>query len=335
MLNPRTVIILMMLICSKSEQLCFGQSGASQESFEQGYQSYMRNQFPIAETHFRRALQSAPTDEDKAFILKFLGISQFMRGDKRSSSETFKEAITLNQKTNIFQGEVLDTSIIPFFNAVKKSTLQAIKNNEKRKPRASKKRLVEDSKNKKKRRRKKRRREREPSETAIAGDKKADKAPRTTSGFRAVHLLPLGVGHFIEQSYVTGSFYGLSQLVAIGIAVGKANDIETEEAENSVIAKSPDYTQEQKREFITRNDAFIEALDNDRIVALGVFGLSYVASVLHGSFMEVPTKFVQSDLAEPTRFAALTNAKDRHISPTFDISPYYDGAKLQVSWSLR
>jgi len=81
-----------LLAAGLSLGLMFAGQGQAQ-TFEEGYQSYMRNQFPVAELQFRAAVKKAKTKEDRAFIQKFIGICQFMRGDKKSAANSFFEAL--------------------------------------------------------------------------------------------------------------------------------------------------------------------------------------------------------------------------------------------------
>src|SRR5690606_27133460 len=68
---------------------------------------------------FKQALQKKMAPGAKAKTLKLLGISQYMRGNKGGAANTFKAALKANPKTVISQNEVLDESVIGFFNGVK------------------------------------------------------------------------------------------------------------------------------------------------------------------------------------------------------------------------
>lgn len=318
------------------QDLALGQS-SSQAAFEQGYQSYMRNQFPIAETHFRKALQTAPTGEDKAFILKFLGISQYMRGDKKSATLSFREAVTLNPKTAIFQGEVLDSTVIPFFNNVKKSTLASVKA-VKKKPKISKKsksKVASEKKKKKKRRKKKRKTN--DDDIQISFDPVEEKKPvAKKSGFRPLHLLPFGIGHFADSNYFWGSAYGVVQAVSLLTYFNKNTEIAAEEKENEEIQARDDLTDDNKREFIQQNNKFLTALDEDAQLSISLFGLTYLISLIHGMSVDPPQASALHDKDAGSILARLPDAnRENPYRPQIDFHRHKNNHVISATWELR
>lgn len=255
-------VLLQVLIITGLLAPCFSYGqGKGQDYFERGYQAYMRNQFPIAESFFRRALKQAEEKKDKAFILKFGGISQYMRGDKRSSSRTFRNALKLDPELDIFPEEVLDPSVITFFQNVKIRFLQTYQPNNQ----IASGKEVRKKKSKAKRRKKKKR--------------KAKKRPST---FSFLHLLPFGTPQFHNKQFIMGAFYGGAQVVSLGLYAKRLSQISDEEAENREVEENPDLDEATRSQFLEENNKFISAVEEDAQLAIASFGLFYFTSVVHG-----------------------------------------------------
>ncbi|SMF36247.1 tetratricopeptide repeat protein [Pseudobacteriovorax antillogorgiicola] len=289
-MTPKGIQFLLVLWLGFSSQFGISQ-GSGQQYFELGYQAYMRNQFPIAETHFRRAFTNASTPEDKGFILKFLGISQFMRGDRKSAAASFMQAVRLDPSLAVFQEEVLDPSVIKFFDAVKVQALKSVVRNTPP-PKSSTpapgamtgadiieesdsvdasppvEQKVEKKKKKKKRKKRRRRKKRPPVEEE--------------SSFSMMHLLPFGTPQFYNGEYIFGSIYGLGQVATLGIFITRQSEIAKEEDENSRVEADESLSQEVKDAFIEENSNYISTLETDASTALIGFGLLYTTSVVHG-----------------------------------------------------
>ncbi|MEZ4743873.1 MAG: hypothetical protein R3B45_15750 [Bdellovibrionota bacterium] len=101
--------------------LLFSSTGFSQ-SLESGMKKYRVGDLVDAEDDFRAAAAKA-TGRKKATILKMLGICQYMLGDMSSSKKNFKTALKLNPSLQISPKDVLDESVLPFFNSLKQTTV--------------------------------------------------------------------------------------------------------------------------------------------------------------------------------------------------------------------
>lgn len=94
-------------------QKAFGQS------YQAGYSYYMKGKTAKAESALLKALKLTKRASEKAKIYKLLGIVQYMRNKKGAATTSFRRALAFNPRTSISSSEVLDTSVIAYFNQVK------------------------------------------------------------------------------------------------------------------------------------------------------------------------------------------------------------------------
>jgi len=92
---------------------------AFSQSYSTGYKKYVKGDFAGAENAFKIALNKNQSDAEKARLYKMIGISQYMQGKRIAAESSFQQAKTMNPYINISASEVLDDSIIPFFNTVR------------------------------------------------------------------------------------------------------------------------------------------------------------------------------------------------------------------------
>ena len=88
------------------------------QSYHSGYQLYVSGDFSGAELAFKRALNYAKTVPEKTRLYKMLGISQYMLGKRIESASSFKQAKQLDPNLLISANEVLDESVVPFFDSI-------------------------------------------------------------------------------------------------------------------------------------------------------------------------------------------------------------------------
>lgn len=91
------------------------------QSFSAGYAKYQKGDFFGAESVLKGALGKATAPAEKAKILKFIGISQFMQGKKSEATASFKEALGLAKDLVVKPSEVLDDAVVAEFNKTKAS----------------------------------------------------------------------------------------------------------------------------------------------------------------------------------------------------------------------
>ena len=89
------------------------------QSYAQGYDRYTRGDFKGAETSLQQALSRTSGSAAKAKVYKLLGIVQYMTGKKSNAEQSFETAVSLDPSTTVGNDEVLDESVVPFFNAAK------------------------------------------------------------------------------------------------------------------------------------------------------------------------------------------------------------------------
>ena len=119
--------------------ISFMPASLSAQAWKAGRSSLMKNDFKTAQTQLTLALKSAKSKTELADTYKYLGVSQFMLGNKQAATASFQRAKTYNPSVNLTASEVVDESVIPLFRAAKtsKSTAVAPPQNKKGKPVAS------------------------------------------------------------------------------------------------------------------------------------------------------------------------------------------------------
>jgi hypothetical protein len=270
-----------------------GQSQA--QTFEEGYQSYMRNQFPVAELQFRAAVKKARTKEDRAFIQKFIGICQFMRGDKKAAANSFFEALSYDRNITIDEEEVLDPGVVSFFAVIKTRWLNTPEGRAATAPppapaakpatpppvavAQAPKPPVQEA----------------PAPKAVPQEAKAAPAPvekpkkkktkdaaKADEGGRMIswmHFMPFGLGQFHNESYLLGSAFAAGQVFAIYQVMSLDKQITDEKAQNQEVANNPNILQADKDQFLLENSGYIDGLTSDKSNAATAFAALYVAGV--------------------------------------------------------
>ncbi len=249
------------------------------QTFEDGYQPYMRNQYPVAELQFKAALKKVNTKEDQAFILKFIGICQYMRSDKKLAAASFFQAVSLDRGITVDESEVLDPGVISFFTALKSKWIKenrfvtpppvaqapaapaqaaAASPQEKTSGASAKSQKVAKS-----------------SKMALAAKSQAKtrdpKQRDPDSRFSIAHLLPLGTGQFYNGSYILGSAFAAVEIFGIYRFLDLNNQIKERDELEVKVAQDERLTADQILTFNEENKTFISDLKSDRTAALGIF----------------------------------------------------------------
>lgn len=89
------------------------------QSYATGYAKYQRGDFKAAERALTAALKTETTPEIRAKTYKLLGICQYMRSDKTAAAASFREGLALSPTLAINSGEVIDDSVLDFFQQLK------------------------------------------------------------------------------------------------------------------------------------------------------------------------------------------------------------------------
>ena len=104
----RYVILFLLLTMNAA---AFGQS------YKAGRASLMKSDYKKAESQLTGALKSAKSKAELAETYKYLGVAQYMSGNKAAASASFVRAKAANPSVKLTASEVADESVIPVFNA--------------------------------------------------------------------------------------------------------------------------------------------------------------------------------------------------------------------------
>ncbi len=269
-----------------------GQSEA--QTFEEGYQSYMRNQFPVAELQFRAAVKKAKTKEDRGFIQKFIGICQFMRGDKKSAAASFNEALNSDRNITIDEEEVLDPGVVAFFTVIKTRWLNSAEGRTAmaaapapkaapapaalaQVPKPVAQEPVPTPKVAAP----------EPKPVPAAAEKPKKKKAKDSSkgdegGGRMIswmHFMPFGIGQFHNDSYLLGSALAVGQVFSLYQYMSLDQQIADERDQSQQVADNPNILQAEKDKFLLDNAGYIDGLTSDKNTAATTFAALYIAGV--------------------------------------------------------
>jgi hypothetical protein len=95
------------------------------QSFNAGNKLYTKGDFKAAANAFKAALKNESSPMEKAKLHKYAGICEYMLGKTDLAGNNFKKALKLNPAISISQNEVLDESVIGFFNKSKTEVASA------------------------------------------------------------------------------------------------------------------------------------------------------------------------------------------------------------------
>lgn len=90
---------------------------ANAQAWKQGRTSIMKNDFKSALTQLKAALKASKSKTELAETHKFLGVAQYMAGQKSAATSSFQTAKNLNPSIQLTDGEVVDDSVLPIFKA--------------------------------------------------------------------------------------------------------------------------------------------------------------------------------------------------------------------------
>lgn len=91
------------------------------QSLSSSMKLYFNGDLNGTEASLNKALKTNLSNKDKAQAYKYLGIVQYSKGRKDQASSNFRKSLAINPKMVIVASEVLDESVIPFFNSIKVS----------------------------------------------------------------------------------------------------------------------------------------------------------------------------------------------------------------------
>ena len=183
-------------------------NSSSANTLEEGYQAYIKTDFSGAKEKLTEAVKNESNPVKLTKIHKLLGIVHYMLSDLNESARSFKLALSYNPNISVLQSEVLDETIITFFNRIK--TLETTKIQENPSPK---------KKRKKRFRYVKKRR------------------PLTTTE-KIYATLPFGVGQFMHRQYFFGALSGALQGGALGYYLFLGSQIDSKKSDNATFQAS-------------------------------------------------------------------------------------------------
>lgn len=265
------------------------------QTFEDGYQSYMRNQYPVAELQFKSALKKAKAKEDMAFIQKFIGICQYMRGDRNQAAATFYQALANDRNLAIDEEEVLDPSVVNFFNFLKNKWAKepmaaaprpnqaqtAAKSPDSPPPPAAQPKASNSlaAKAGPKTSLKARKKIAKNDAAASSGDE-GTPAKSSRSRLSFWHFLPFGAGQFYNGSYWIGSGFALAETYTLYKYMDLDSQISERQGLDAQVRDNPGIGEERKEEFFLQNKSFISRLKKDQSLHLALFAGLWVGGVV-------------------------------------------------------
>jgi hypothetical protein len=92
---------------------------AQAQAYNSGRASLLRSDFSRAETQLLAATKSAKSKTELAETYKYLGVAQYMRGNKYQAIASFGRAKSINPAIKLTANEVADESVIPVFLAAR------------------------------------------------------------------------------------------------------------------------------------------------------------------------------------------------------------------------
>lgn len=263
------------------------------QTFEDGYQSYMRNQFPVAELQFKSALRKATADEDKAILLKFIGICQYMRGDKKNSQSSFIQALNADRSIAIEAEDVLDPGVITYFNAIKSHIGPELKKKKAQPPVAKATPAPAASPPRPKARKKP---AKSKGSESIMGLNDNDVVEDKTRKVSVMQLLPFGFPQFYNDSYWLGSGVAALQVYSLYSILDANKTIKEREGLNQVVATKEGLTDEQRQAFFRENNSFVNKVKSQKDLAIISFSALWIASITESILMHRPPA---KNLADP------------------------------------
>lgn len=112
--------IIAFIVCAL---LSLSGGSATAQVWKPGRQLLMQNNAKAAEAQLMVALKKAKSKSELAETYKFLGVAQFMAGNKAAASSSFQKSKSINPGVTLSDSEVVDESVIPFFKSVNPASI--------------------------------------------------------------------------------------------------------------------------------------------------------------------------------------------------------------------
>ncbi|MBC7532491.1 MAG: hypothetical protein H7318_13030 [Oligoflexus sp.] len=269
------------------------------QTFEDGYQSYVRNQFPVAELQFKNALRKATVDEDKAVLLKYIGICQYMRGDKKNAQQSFAKALKSDSGITIESEDVLDPSVITFFSGIKARIGSELKKKQKAvqppsvafgsapnpgKPQAQTQPQSSFSETAKPKTKKKKTAKAKGSESIMGLADSSIVVDDKSRKISFMQFLPFGLPQVHNDKYFLAGGVAALQIFTLYSMIDADKTIKDHRGLNAIVVSKEGLTDEQREAFYSKNNRFITKVKGQKNMALAgfvtIWGLSIAESFL-------------------------------------------------------
>ena len=269
------------------------------QTFEDGYQSYVRNQFPVAELQFKNALRKATVDEDKAVLLKYIGICQYMHGDKKNAQQSFTQALKSDRGTTIESEDVLDPSVITFFSGIKARLGPELKKKQKAaqppsvaldpapnpgKPKAQTQPQSSFSQTAKPKTKTKKTAKVKGNESIMGLADSNTVVDDKSRKISFMQFLPFGLPQVHNDKYFLAGGVAALQIFALYSMTDADKTIKNRHGLNAVVASKEGLTDEQREAFYSQNKSFVTKVKAQKNMAFAgfvtIWGVSIAESFL-------------------------------------------------------
>jgi tetratricopeptide (TPR) repeat protein len=342
-------------------------------TYQKGFDFYIQGQYDKSKKILRQVLSEVKDDKVKLKTLKLLGIVFFMTGNKKSAKDIFKKALKKDPSLKISQDEVLDQEVLTFFSSLREEMYLGSKKNGKLayghlkiNSNYKEKIVIDDQINSYTNKLEKLKvgfhkvviffekkvyktiyiqiEKDKLIEKDIKIKKAKTKSPATISDSKTtsvyIHLMPFGIGDFIEKKYTYGLALLALQASSLGFGIyswrKSIGAKEDGDREIKKYVKGTDRYNSVKKDY----DDTIDTHWLQMKIAYGVFGFSWLANIIY--------KLIKGpELNSQQRLGAVTGwdvslAKGGFLQKNNDKKQWYDwelsffhGENLDLAFVFR
>lgn len=265
--------------------LMASQSGLALLSNNQFYKAgiafYQKGQIIQAQKYFIKALQTTSPNEHGE-IYKMFGICQFMLGQKANAMVNFRRAVAVNQQITISPLEVLDTSVIPFFQQQKKWVLRIKAQNLYRKRKATGKRTISRKVAPVNPQQQKTRMSTKRQSGIGHTSKKKILTRKDRRSLGIYHFLPFGLPQFEAKQKAAGYTVFLFHLSMAYLNYTSLENIAIQKDLIEQVNASDAYDETTRDTFIRESESYMATEDRFRKLSMQLFVGTWILSSLFG-----------------------------------------------------
>lgn len=281
------------------------------QSYSKAYQEYIKSDFPTAKRSLVVALKTKQPAPQMARLLKLLGIVHYMMGNKKASAKSFQLAIKKDKNTAINSAEVLDESIIDFFEDQKtivedELIMQQMRRDEMKYSSKKKKKYSSVSKKNKKKAYKKKRKTRHRAQKKSKSykesfgfddfepkrkkRKKSKRGKKSKKGSISVWtFLPFGAGQFANDSMLMGTGFLISEAGLIASYFYHNSLANSAVSDSDAVENDTTISDEDKEAFYKSNDDYMNKNRQIANISMAGFFVMWGLGVVE-AWLNVPKK---------------------------------------------